>query len=67
MLTLILALLLGLAIGAILFSSSPSRGLQELMALLVILASIGVVLLVVFYILKFLLYSALYAYSTLVL
>lgn len=67
MLTLFLALLLGIAIGAILFSSSPSRGLQELVALLVILASIGVVLLVVYYLLKFLLYSALYVYSTLVL
>jgi len=58
-------LLLGLAIGAILFSSSPSRGLQELIALLVILGSIGVVLLVVFYVLKFLLYFALFAYQTL--
>ena len=62
LLTYIFTLLLGLAIGALMFSSSPQRGLQELIALLVVLTLIGVALMVMFYILKFLLYFASYFY-----
>lgn len=60
--TYLFTLMLGIALGALLFSSSPQRGLQELMALIIVLSLIAAALLVVFFILKFLLYFALYLY-----